>query len=264
MDSLKLIRLAGLYREAAGGQVPRKRTNVQGIELAKYLREGYKKAYGQEPTLEMLGMAYAQCMHEQGGRFWNYNFGNLKGSHNCQYIIHTKAQGLTEYTATGEAIDIKADKFRAYNDPVNGAVDYWKLLGRDRYKGTMGWFAAGDPVSSAMKLSDEGYYTGNRVAYAKNMSKFFDRFMKELAPQMQGLQSNPRPPPGPPPDFKSQKKGKVTEMPESLRAIQQQYAYRGSGQPAQQPGTMVAQQPVQQAPQQPTNEIDQLLGVLFA
>jgi hypothetical protein len=276
MDSFKLIRLAGLYRKAVSigghgpsGQVPRKRTNVRGAELANYLREGYKKVHNQEPTLEMLGMAYSQCMHEQGGRFWNYNFGNIKGSHNGKYIVHTKAQGLTEYTATGERIDIKADKFRAYDNPVDGAVDYWKLLGRKRYAGSLGWFAAGDPVSSAMKLSDEGYYTGNRVAYAKNMSKFFKRFMEEIAPKMQGLQSAPKPPPGPPPEFKSQKKGKVRAIPEELAAIQQQYAYKGT--PAQQPTQAPAATPAAApaaAPATPTpgapQGFDQLMSVLFA
>lgn len=229
-----LFKLSGLMRRfvklSASGEVPRQKTILRGRQLADALLQGYKNAFGQDPTAEVLGMGYSQAMHEQGGNFWNYNFGNITASPSWQksgnlFVVH---KNIREYSDTGERLPIYKNAFRAYATAADGATDYWKFLAK-RYPGSVKWFAAGDPVNSAMKLSDERYYTGNRMVYAKNMSWFFDQFMTKIAPQM-GLISAPTDAPEEDLDFKAHRKSKENqEIPEKMKAVQDKYRKKGTG-----------------------------------
>ena len=263
MDIEKVTKLASQFKTASkiiklAEEVARERTVLIGEGLAKALHAGYKSAFGKEPTLEELASGWSQAMHEQGGNFYNYNFGNITATK--KYIesggMYTLFENIKEYTSTGERMAINKNYFRAYPSAEAGATGYWKYL-THHYKDSFKWMQSGDPVNAALKLSDEYYYTGDRRTYAKNMSFFYDKFFKTVAPKLKSeypeLKSDPKPPPeGPPPEFKAHRKStEISEVPEKLKAIQTQYAYKGNEIP-------------QSVPQSFIDEVDSFTKQLFA
>ena len=208
--------------KTAGNIVQRTLTKLRGIELAKALYEGYKAAFGQAPSLEVLGSGYSQAMMEQGGNFYNYNFGNIKATK--QYIdsggMYTLFKGISENTDTGGQTSITEGYFRAYKSAVDGASDYWIFL-KKRMPKSFEWMQSGNPVYTAFALRDEYYYTGNSFRYAKGMSSMMRSFLKDVGPQIQSLYSdvvkNPQTPQTPPPKAKAYRKTDEVELPEDLK-----------------------------------------------
>ncbi len=126
-----------------------------------------------------------------------------------------KKDGLKEFGPSGEVLkNLKQLRFRSYNSPEEGAADYWRLL--NKYGDVLKWFGTGDALHSGLALGDKTYYTANRFLYSGAMSKLYNQFMKNIAPQLSGVISNPQPPPGPLPEYKAWKNAKPIKIPDTL------------------------------------------------
>lgn len=217
--------------EKIAGKVQRFYNKLGKQELANVVRAGYRAVFGKEPTAEILGSGWAQVMMENSGNLMNNNLGNITAGSGWKksgkdYITLPAGQKgqIIEYDASGKPLtNVREMSFRSYNTPEEGAVDYWKLLNNNYYKSVLNWFATGDSVSTALALGDKGYYTANRLKYSGIMATLFDDFMRNIAPKISGLESNPQPAPGPKPEYKAWRNSEVQEMPESLKAKVEKY-----------------------------------------
>lgn len=176
--------------------VPYHVTELSDVEFAKALQEGYKLAFGQNPTAEMLAGGWAQAVLESGRpvKLPNNNVGNIKATPSWAESNDFFVKDALEFTPDGEKFVQNAAKWRAYASPAQGAAGYWKLIGNQRYKKALDWMAAGDPESASVVLGVNGYYTSSIKNYARYSNVLYKEFMDKLAPAL-GLKSSPAPPP---------------------------------------------------------------------
>lgn len=199
-------------------EVPYKVTRVSELEFANIMREGFKKTFGRDPSAEELAGGWAQGILEMGRpiKLPQNNIGNIKATSSWVKSgnpFFVKKTG--EYTPEGEYYIEEGTKWRAYQSPIDGAAGYWKLIG-NRYKRALDWMAAGDPTSATVALGMKGYFTANIKKYSKGVNSLYEEFMNKIAPQMQGLESNAAPPPGPKPEVKDWSKDYSKEEKESI------------------------------------------------
>lgn len=209
----------------AGNQVEKKITNLSGSELAEVLRKSYVQVFGKEPTIQILGTAWAQSMTEQSGHYVNNNIGNISATKGW-IDGGGKFWGVetVEFDHDGKGAKTPM-KFRAYDSPVQGAVDYWKQLATT-WKGALAWFGTGDALHAALALGDKSYYTANRLLYSGNMASLYDTFIDKVAPSL-NLISAPVPPPAKFPDYKDHINSPKKPIPEKYIAkINKNTAYQ--------------------------------------
>jgi len=168
------------------GEVTRTNTPLGELELAVALRSAYVALFGEDPTSEVLGVAWAQNALENahGRAIFNYNFGNITGT----------GEGGDFYTlTTDEQISPGVWKpltlkYAAHPDPVAGARAYWALITGSRYRPAFDqFFTTGDAPGAAMKLHELGYFTANPEPIALTFGKLYDQFADSLGPSLGGL-----------------------------------------------------------------------------
>lgn len=243
--------------QAQSQVLPYKRNKLTQLELAEALREGYKLAFGKDPSLESLAGGFSQAILESGFPILlpNNNIGNIKATDawiNSGKPYFVKSTG--EYTTDGKYYKEQGTKWRAYPTPAEGAAGYWKLIG-DRYKKALDWYAAGDPKSAAVALAMKGYYTAPVTKYAAGLGMHHKRFVEQIAPKMPGLKSEAAPPPGAKPPLK---KWVAEYSPEEKQEILKDT-------PQEEKSTMVAQVEPLAAPQsEPAGGFNSLMNKLLA
>lgn len=207
-------------------QVGRSVTNLSPIQLAEVLKNAYIRVFGKEPTLQVLGTAWAQSMAEQSGHYINNNIGNItatKGwidSGGNYWSFDT-----TEFDNSGKPRK-ESMKFRAYNTIDDGAVDYWKQLATS-FKGAFKWFGTGDALHSALALGDQSYYTADRTLYAGNMSSLYETFLNNVAPNLNLISKPTLPPSRKFPEYKAHINSPSQPIPEKfIDKINKNTAYK--------------------------------------
>ena len=236
---------------------PYRRSKLNQLELAKALRDGFKLAFGRDPSLEELAGGFSQAILESGWPIYlpNNNIGNIKAT--SDWISSGKPyfiKGTIEFTPDGKKIKEHGTKWRAYSTPAEGAAGYWKLIG-DRYKKALDWYAAGDPKSAAVALAMKGYYTAPVTKYAAGLGMHHKRFMEQIAPKLPGLKSEAAPPPGTTPALK---KWVAEYTPEEKKEILKEIETPDKP-------SMVAQIEPLAAPQsEPPNQFNELMSKLVS
>lgn len=163
-----------LVKEMKKPEVPRVDTPIGELEMAQVLRNGYLGVYGQVPSWETTGVAWAQCMLEsgRGRRMWNHNFGNITAGSRWtgQY-----------YVMKVPPPDPPTLKFRSHASFHAGAKDYWTML-KSRYGNAVAAFAEGNPTKAAAELKARGYFTAELKPYAAAMAKLYKEFQTRIQP----------------------------------------------------------------------------------
>jgi hypothetical protein len=150
--------------------VPDQKTPLDSDTAARALSEGYRIVTGSKPDKITLALLLGQVALETGNfkSIHNYNFGNVRG---------TAPDGKWTSFKAGEIIDGKEvileagekNKFRAYDDPVEGAADFVRVL-----KSRPHWWAGlqTKTVEGFVKgLSTYPvYFTASPVLYASVLS----------------------------------------------------------------------------------------------
>lgn len=215
-DEEKKAERVDMLRKLAFGQQrkPYQVTNLNEVQLARSLAEGYQKVHGTAPTAEILGGGWAQVILESGRpvKLPNNNVGNIKAT--AEWVKSGKpyfVMDTGEYDGKGKYYLEKGTKWRAYATPADGAAGYWQLLG-GRYKEAVAWMASGDPVSASIVLGEKGYFTANIRKYSSAVGKLFVEFMTKIAPQLPNIKSSPAPVPGVKPAMKEWKNSPVAKQ----------------------------------------------------
>ena len=142
------------------------RTRLDGPQAASALRTAWTQVTGRPPSEQTVAILTAQWAHEtgNGASMYNYNFGGIKGMGPSGLSVsqHTKEGfGASEHTIV--------DRFRAYHTAEEGATDYVKLL-TQRFPEAIQSAQAGDPAGFVAGLKQRGYFTGDPVAYTRQVS----------------------------------------------------------------------------------------------
>jgi len=204
-DKLRLQKIMNVYANRKdeliklAERVPRKMTHLSEVGFANVLREGYRRAFGKDPTAETLGVAWAQVVLESGRnpiKLPCNNVGNIKAfpawikSGKPYYVMST-----TDFTGSGKQYAHTGAEWRAYDTPEDGAEGYWRLIG-GRYDKALEWMEAGDPTSATVVLGLNKYFTANIKGYSGEVTSLYNTFVKKILPQLSGIVSQPAPPPG--------------------------------------------------------------------
>lgn len=199
------VTILGKKTSFANEPLPYQITQVTEQQFAEILREGYKLAFGSDPTAEILASGWAQGILEMGRpvKLPNNNVGNLKATKN--WINSGKpyfVKSTKEFNADGAAFVHENAAWQAFATPQEGAAAYWRLIG-NRFQSALKWMAAGDPSSATVALAMNHYFTANIEHYASGVSSLYTEFFDKIAPKMSNLKSAPAPAPGPKPALKS-------------------------------------------------------------
>lgn len=159
-------------------EVPRRKTPLTEAELAAALEHGHHLVFEEAPSRERLGCAWAQVALEngRGSAIYCNNFGNVSGfgAWAGRFYVFVVAERVSKNPDVWKTLRMK---FRAYDDPVQGAADYWRIL-RGRYASALALFDAGSPDAGARELARLGYFTAHVEPYAKAMASLYRDFAR--------------------------------------------------------------------------------------
>lgn len=147
-----------------------RRTPVAPDVLARTLSRAHEVALGRLPSAERLGMAWAQVQIETGrtAAMWNHNVGNIM----CTPAWQGQGGDCHELpVGPGEP-----PTYRSYGSLLEGAIDYWKLLGGRYIQALEQGFDRGDASASAHLLKVKGYYGAPEADYTHALQSFYDDF----------------------------------------------------------------------------------------
>jgi hypothetical protein len=161
------------------GEVPMLGTPLGELELAAVLRDAHHFTRGDFPSSACLSVAWAQCAfeHAHGRAIWCHNIGNITnfGWHEDYYTIHFKPG--TNPT------DPPVMKFRAHDDFIDGARDYWHLI-TTLYAGALSFFDVGDAMGAVHALKMHRYFTGDETTYKNACSSLVHYFNAHVLPSL--------------------------------------------------------------------------------
>lgn len=169
------------------GEVPRVRTSLGELELAAVLRDGYTHVIGEPPTRICIATAWAQCALEHGhGRFIDcHNIGNITAYGHWPgdyFVITFTRKGNPNDAPAGDAQTFKM-RFRAHDDFIDGARDYWQQLSTT-FAAVLPFFDAGDPRGAAHALHAHRYFTAPEAQYANAMASLYTYAHAHVLPQL--------------------------------------------------------------------------------
>lgn len=176
-------------------EMPRLRTPTTLEALREALERGYDGAFpdrdafvfahiGKGVRDTAVRVALAQFAEEHGADYsaiWSNNLGNRQ-------VRRDDDRSVTPFYAlrSREIVRVGAEQREAmlvspyYAYPPGptgleeGAAAYWAAL-RDHYPQSLSAFEAGAPAAAALKLKEEGWYTGSEADYARAMVDRYER-----------------------------------------------------------------------------------------
>ncbi|WP_437319404.1 peptidoglycan-binding protein [Sorangium sp. So ce385] len=157
-------------------EVPKQATPLSEAELSAVLEHSHELVFHENPSRARLACAWAHVAIEngRGQKVWNYNLGNITGFGQWpgQYYVIRVAERVQRNPDVWKQVDMR---FRAHAEALDGAADYWRLMGK-HYQPALARFDAGDAAGAAFELSRLRYYTAHADTYARNMSSLYRSF----------------------------------------------------------------------------------------
>lgn len=171
---------ARALQRAEGQAVQAHRTRLSISEASSALESAWEEQFGQAPKAETVAILTAQWSHETGGgsSMFNFNFGGIKGTGpSGLHVVQRTREG---YGASEVTI---RDRFRAYQNADEGALDYVSLLGR-KYPKALEAAGQGDAARFVEELHAGGYFTGDKGAYTRSVASKTASLLGEDGAQM--------------------------------------------------------------------------------
>jgi hypothetical protein len=171
----------------AAAEVPRTNTPLSELDVARALRSAYQELFDEDPTHEILGVAWSQIALEnaRGQAIYDFNFGNITGTgENGFYALETDEQ-----VAPGVWKRLTLH-YAAHPDAGAGARAYWRLITGAHYRPVFdAEFKDGNASGATMHLHALGYFTANPEPIAVTMGNLYRHFSDVIAPSLGGLGS---------------------------------------------------------------------------
>jgi flagellum-specific peptidoglycan hydrolase FlgJ len=168
---------AQLLVSSKSREVVAQRTPISPEAARDAIARAYEELTGQPLDVKGQAILTAQWAHEtaHGASMFNFNFGGLKGAGPGGLSV---SQRTTEgYGTTSRRI---VDQFRAYGSVDEGAKDYVRLL-LNRYGDAVSAAERGDAVGFVQGLKQRGYFTGDPIAYERNIKSIAQGFGQSFA-----------------------------------------------------------------------------------
>lgn len=169
------------------GVVEPVRTPLTTEQASSLIGGALERVTGEKPKPETVAILTAQWAHEtgHGASMFNYNFAGIKGTGPTGLSVSQRTRegyGSSERTIT--------DNFRAYQTAEEGAHDYVSLL-KSRFPGAFEAAKSGDPAATVHALKQEGYFTGDEVAYTRSVTQLAQQIgpasMQFTSPELPAL-----------------------------------------------------------------------------
>lgn len=113
---------------------------------------------------------------------WNNNWGNITCKPDADCDKHSFVTRERIKRGATESDDVWKDirlYYKAYGNPREGAMDYWKKMSK-YFPKSLKSFQSGDMNIVAETLSNERYYTALVSLYKKNLEYYFNRYVSLL------------------------------------------------------------------------------------
>lgn len=164
--------------------VPRVRTPLTELELARCLRDGHVRAFDELPDPDRLGCSWAQCAleHARGRAIDNNCVGNVTAGSTWKGDVY-ELRVSERVKRDPDVWKVLTLRFRSHSNPIDGAADYWRLLAR-RFASVLPLFDDGDARGAALRLSELGYYTALSGPYATAMVELLARYRRIVGPAL--------------------------------------------------------------------------------
>lgn len=155
---------------------------IDELELAESLREGYMQVFGKAPTMARLACAWAHCAleHARGSHVLANNLGNITTSGAWP------GQTCTVTTTSRVGYDpdrwkVSVQHYRAHKTLVEGAVDYWKTM-TAHYRRVLWACDSADAQRAAKGFHQLGYYTAESALYAESLPRLYFEAIGNVLP----------------------------------------------------------------------------------
>lgn len=154
---------------------PRRPTPMTAEEAARYLVYAWEQVSGEPATVDVVSVLWAQWALETGRGRWmvDYNYAGLKGRAPDGGLAHWWTWEETE-----EGPKRVRARFRSYEAPEEGALDYVRLLA-SRYPQALAAARRGDAVSFVLELDDGGFFTERPSHYTRSVASLAAEFRRD-------------------------------------------------------------------------------------
>ncbi|MCE7894873.1 MAG: hypothetical protein DYH12_35075 [Sorangiineae bacterium PRO1] len=154
---------------------PRRPTPMSPNDATRYLAQAWEHLTGERATEEVISVLWGQWALETGRGRWmvDYNYAGLKG--------RAPDGGTANWWTWEEADDgarrIRA-RFRSYEAPEHGALDYVEMLLR-RYPKALAAARRGDAVNFIFELDHGGFFTERPEHYVRSVASLAREFRRD-------------------------------------------------------------------------------------
>jgi hypothetical protein len=177
--------------------IPAKRTEMRIDDMMIIGAAAYTDVFKRQGMVYELATAASQwttecgikpgtSIYKDGGKviyhIWNNNWGNItcRADADMDKHVFTTKERIKKGVVESEDVwkELKM-YFKAYSNPREGAIDYWKKM-QKFFPKSLKSFTSGDMNEVAVTLSKEGYYTDLVSRYKKNLDYYFPRYFNLL------------------------------------------------------------------------------------
>jgi hypothetical protein len=144
-------------------------TPLESEQIGRLLGEAHRQLYGVYPGPERWLVAWAHVAHEvsRGATCIENNLGNAVISRKWRGAWHLRR--VRERSLRGEERwVVQRVRFRSYPTPLDGALDYWRIL-TGHFGSALPAFDGGDPALAGRLLCERGYSTASCDAYGAGL-----------------------------------------------------------------------------------------------
>ncbi|MCS6898915.1 MAG: hypothetical protein NZX77_03990 [Polyangiaceae bacterium] len=148
-------------------------TPLDNEQIGRLLGEAHRELYGVYPGPERWLVAWAHVAHEisRGATCIENNLGNAVISRKWRGSWHLRR--VRERDLRGEERwAVQRVRFRSYPTPLDGALDYWRIL-TGHFGSALPYFDGGDPAAAGRTLCLRGYSTAPCEAYGAGLQRLY-------------------------------------------------------------------------------------------
>ncbi|MBK7582023.1 MAG: glucosaminidase domain-containing protein [Myxococcales bacterium] len=144
-------------------------------DATRYLADAWERLSGERPTEEVISVLWGQWALETGRGRWmvDYNYAGLKG----RAPDGGTANWYTWEEEEGGSRRIRS-RFRSYEAPEHGALDYVEMLLR-RYPKAAAAAKRGDALNYVLELDQGGFFTERPEHYIRSVVSLAREFRRD-------------------------------------------------------------------------------------
>lgn len=144
-------------------------TPLESEQIGRLLGAAHRQLYGVYPGPERWLVAWAHVSHEisRGATCVENNLGNAVISRRWRGGWHLRQVRERDHRGEERWV-VQRVRFRSYDTPMDGAVDYWRII-TGNFGSSLPYFDTGDAREAGRVLCERGYSTASCEAYGAGL-----------------------------------------------------------------------------------------------